>query len=210
MVFELYFARLSIVQLLSENTKLMSEASSSDVTKTLYELSQGEAAKADALMPLVYNQLRALAAQMLKHERSENTLQATALVHEAYIKLVDQSRVDWKGKSHFFAIGATIMHRILVDHARSKQRIKRGGDLRRVELGDAPELSLYNYEDILSVNEAWQKLDAIDPIQARIVELRFFGGLTVAEVAEVLKMSKRKVEYEWEMIRAWLRRELGE
>jgi RNA polymerase sigma factor (TIGR02999 family) len=188
----------------------MSEPSSSDATIALNELSNGKAARAEQLMPLVYDQLRALASNLLRQEKSGNTLQATALVNEAYLKLVDQTRVAWKGKSHFFAIGATAMRRILVDHARSKHRSKRGGGWKRVELRDTPELQLHNYEDILAVDEALQKLESIDPVQAKIVELRFFGGLTVAEVAEVLQMSKRKVEYEWEMIRAWLRRELGD
>jgi RNA polymerase sigma-70 factor (ECF subfamily) len=188
----------------------MLEPPSSDATEALNELSQGRASRVEQLMPLVYSQLRALAASLLKQEKSGNTLQATALVNEAYLKLVDQTQVDWKGRSHFFAIGATAMRRILVDHARGKQRIKRGGGWQRVELRDQPELLVHNQADILAVDEALQRLEKIDPEQAKIVELRFFGGLTVAEVAEVLHMSKRKVEYEWEMIRAWLRRELGE
>ena len=188
----------------------MPEPSSSDATTALNELSKGKAARAEQLMPLVYDQLRALAGNLLRQETSGNTLQATALVNEAYLKLVDQTRVEWKGKSHFFAIGATAMRRILVDHARSKHRDKRGGGWKRVELRDTPELQLHNYEDILAVDEALQRLELLDPVQAKMVELRFFGGLTVAEVAEVLQMSKRKVEYEWEMIRAWLRRELGD
>ncbi len=187
----------------------MNASPSSDVTSVLADVSQGKASKADELIALVYDQLRALASSMLKREGGGGTLQATALVNEAYLKLIDQSRVDWKCKSHFFAIGATIMRRLLVDHARSKHAQKRGGDRQRVVLQDIPELLLHNDEDVLAVDEALDKLSTIDPIQARIVELRFYGGMTVAEVAEVLQMSKRKVEYEWEMIRAWLRRELG-
>ncbi len=188
----------------------MSETPASDVTSVLTDLSHRKAVRADELIAQVYDQLRALAGSMLKQERSAGTLQATALVNEAYLKLIDQSRVDWKCKSHFMAIGATIMRRLLVDHARSKHAQKRGGDHHRVEMREIPELLLHNDEDVLAVDEALEKLNAIDPIQAKIVELRFYGGLTVAEVAEVLDMSKRKVEYEWEMIRAWLRRELGE
>jgi RNA polymerase sigma factor (TIGR02999 family) len=160
-------------------------------------------------MPLVYDQLRALAGSMLQAERPGATLQATALVNEAYLKLVDQTRVDWKGKSHFFAVGATVMRRILVDHARSKLRQKRGGGWNRVEL-DAAGLKIERDEDVLAVDEALTKLQTLDPIQAKIVEMRFFAGMSVAEVAEVLNVSKRKVEYEWEMIRAWLRRELSD
>lgn len=186
----------------------MSHETSAKFTTCLKELTAGQTAKADDLMPLVYDQLRALAGSMLKGERADNTLQPTALVNEAYLKLVDQSRVDWKGKSHFFAIGATIMRRILVDHARSAARLKRGGDRQRIVLEHEPAISVQSDVDVLGVDEALQRLEAIDKVQARIIELRFFGGLTVAEVAEVLGISKRKVEYEWAMSRAWLRREL--
>lgn len=186
----------------------MSHETSAKFTTCLEELTAGQTAKADDLMPLVYDQLRALAGSMLKGERADNTLQPTALVNEAYLKLVDQSRVDWKGKSHFFAIGATIMRRILVDHARSAARLKRGGDRQRIVLEHEPAISVQSDVDVLGVDEALQRLEAIDKVQARIIELRFFGGLTVAEVAEVLGISKRKVEYEWAMSRAWLRREL--
>lgn len=186
----------------------MSHKTSAKFTTCLKELTAGQTAKADDLMPLVYDQLRALAGSMLKGERADNTLQPTALVNEAYLKLVDQSRVDWKGKSHFFAIGATIMRRILVDHARSAARLKRGGDRQRIVLEHEPAISVQSDVDVLGVDEALQRLEAIDKVQARIIELRFFGGLTVAEVAEVLGISKRKVEYEWAMSRAWLRREL--
>ncbi|MCR9294813.1 MAG: sigma-70 family RNA polymerase sigma factor [bacterium] len=188
----------------------MSGNTSEEVTQLLCSTVEGDVDNAEQLMPLVYDQLRALAAKMLENERPGATLQATALVNEAYLRLVDQTRVDWKGKSHFFAIGATIMRRILVDYARAKNRHKRGGGWKRVELEGTPELSAHRDQDVLAVDEALEKLSSIDPVQAKIVEMRFFGGLTVAEVAEVLKMSKRKVEYEWQMVRAWLRRELGE
>ncbi len=188
----------------------MDSPASEEVTEILRSVMDGQADKADDLMPIVYDQLRALAARMLEQERPGVTLQATALVNEAYLKLVDQTRVNWKGKSHFFAIGATIMRRILVDYARAKNRQKRGGGWKRVELEGAQELSTRRDEDVLAVDEALEKLTAIDPVQARIVEMRFFGGMTVAEVAEVLNMSKRKVEYEWQMVRAWLRRELDD
>lgn len=187
----------------------MTSESPSDFSTRLANLSRGDAVNVEKLMPLVYDQLRALANRMLSHESNGSTLQATALVNEAYIKMVDQSQVDWKGKSHFFAISATIMRRILVDHARGKKRMKRGRGWQRIDLRDALELSLQNDEDVLAVDEALEKLNELDPLQARIVEMRFFASMTVAEVAEVLGISKRKVEYEWEMIRAWLRRELG-
>ena len=160
------------------------------------------------LMPLVYDDLRALAASHLRREAPGHTLQPTALVNEAFLKLVDQTRVDWKGKTHFFAVGAEIMRRILVDHARGKNRQKRGGDRQRIALHDDLKLTPQSDEDLLAVDDAIEKLADRDPRQAKIVELRFFGGLTVAEVAEVLGVSKRTVEAEWTMIRAWLRREL--
>ncbi len=181
-----------------------------EFTQALEELSQGHAAKADELMPLVYDQLRALAANLMGSPNPAATLQPTALVNEAYLKLVDQSRVRWQGKSHFFAIGATLMRRILVDYARRKNAEKRGGNLHRVEVQEIPELSIQSFDDVLAVDEALEKLQTVDPLQAKIVELRFFGGLTVADVAEVVGVSKRKVEYEWAMVRAWLRRELGD
>lgn len=188
----------------------MNQLSSEVITKALAGVSEDNPVDAQELMPLVYDQLRALANTMLQNENPGSTLQPTALVNEAYLKLVDQSRVDWKGKSHFFAIGATIMRRILVDHARAKHRKKRGGGWQRIELQDAVGLRIGRDEDVLAVNEALEKLTDLDPVQAKIVEMRFFAGMTVAEVAEVLSLSKRKVEYEWEMIRAWLRRELGD
>ncbi len=189
---------------------MKSETPPTDITLALNELSKGKVDRADQLMPLVYDELRALASSLLRKESVGNTLQPTALVNEAYLKLINQTRVDWKGKSHFFAIGATIMRRILVDHARSKRRIKRGAGLRREPLNDVAELTIRDNADVLAVDEALQKLEKVDAQQAKIVEMRFFGGLTVAEVAEVLGVSKRKVEYEWEMIRAWLRRELSD
>ncbi len=146
---------------------------------------------------------------MLDRESPNHTLQPTALVNEVYMKMVDQKRVDWRGKSHFFAIGAKVMRRILVDHARTKKRHKRGGQWQRIPLADEMRVSNRNDEDVLAIEEALEKLSQVDPRQAEIVELRFFGGLTVQEVAEVLSVSKRTIEAEWTMARAWLRRELS-
>lgn len=165
---------------------------------------------AEQLMPLVYDDMRALAANYLRQERPGHTLDPTALVNEAYLRLADQRRVSWRGKTHFFAVGANIMRRILVDYARSKHRQKRGGDRQRIALHDDLRLNLRSDEDLLAVDEAIEVLAERDSRQAKIVELRFFGGLTVGEVAEVLGVSKRTVEAEWTMIRAWLRRELSE
>jgi RNA polymerase sigma-70 factor, ECF subfamily len=163
----------------------------------------------DGLVPLVYDELRKVAARYLRREAPGNTLQPTALVHEAFLKLAEQHRVDWQGRTHVLAIGAKAMRRILVDHAKRKRRIKRGGGLKRIVLDEAAALSPQRDEDLLAVDEALEKLATIDERQATIVELRFFGGMTVEEVAESLGISKRTVESEWTMVRAWLRRELA-
>ena len=160
-------------------------------------------------MPLVYDELRRLAARYLRRESQGNTLQPTALVHEAFLKLAGQHRVDWQGRTHVLAIGAKAMRRILVDHAKRKRRVKRGGGLNRIQLDEAAAISPERDEDLLAVDEALEKLALIDERQAAIVELRFFGGMTVEEVAQVLGVSKRTVESEWTMVRAWLRRELA-
>lgn len=181
-----------------------------DVADTLAELAGGKQDAADRLMPLVYDQLRGLARSMLNQESPGQTLQPTALVNETYLRMADQTRVDWRGKTHFFAIGAKMMRRILVDHARSKKRQKRGGGFQRIPLSDELRVTNRNDEDVLAVEAALSKLAELDPRQAQIVELRFFGGLTVEEVAEVLGVSKRTVESDWTMLRAWLRKELSD
>jgi RNA polymerase sigma factor (TIGR02999 family) len=188
----------------------MDDKSAEQIDEILAEAAPGQPPDADRLIPLVYDEMRQLAANYLRRENPGHTLQSTALVNEAFLKLVDQTRVNWQGKTHFFAVGAEIMRRILVDHARTKQRQKRGGDRQRIELHDDLKVSAQRDEDLLAVDEAILKLAERDPRQAKIVELRFFGGLTVAEVAEVLGVSKRTVESEWTMIRAWLRRELSD
>lgn len=180
-----------------------------DVARSLHDIAAGNETEADRLMPLVYDQMRSLARSMLHQENPGHTLQPTALVNEAFLKLADQSRVNWKGKTHFFAIGAKVMRRILVDHARGRKRQKRGGGMRRITLEDDLTVSNRNDEDVLAIEEVLNKLAKLDPRQAKIVELRFFAGLTVEEVAEVLGVSKRTVESDWTMARAWLRRELS-
>jgi RNA polymerase sigma-70 factor (ECF subfamily) len=163
----------------------------------------------DELVPLVYDELRRLAARYLRRESPGNTLQPTALVNEAFLKLSEQHRVDWQGRTHVLAIGAKAMRRILVDHAKRKRRVKHGGGLKRIMLDETAALSTHRDEDLLAVDETLEKLAGIDERQATIVELRFFGGMTVEEVAEALGVSKRTVESEWTMVRAWLRRELA-
>lgn len=163
----------------------------------------------DAIVPFVYDELRRLAAAYLRRESPGNTLQPTALVHEAFLKLAQQKRVDWSGRTHVLAIGAKAMRRILVDHAKRKRRIRHGGGLKRIVLDETAALSPERDEDLLAVDDALEKLAAIDERQATLVELRFFGGMTVEEVAEALGVSKRTVESEWTIVRAWLRRELA-
>ena len=185
-----------------------SPAPRDDVTEVLNQMRGGDTRAADKLLPLVYDEFRALARHYLSQERGNHTLQPTALVHEAYMKLVDQTRVDWQGRSHFFAVAAQAMRRILVDHARSRQREKRGGGRARVLLDDAVALSPQKDEDVLALDEALERLAALDPRQAKVVELRFFGGMSVEEVAQALSVSKRTVEGDWTFARAWLSREL--
>jgi RNA polymerase sigma factor (TIGR02999 family) len=182
---------------------------SPDVTQLLEQCTQGRREAADKLMLLVYDELHALAHRQLGREASELTLQTTALVHEAYLRLIDQRRVEWKGRTHFYAIGAQALRRALVDHARGRKREKRGGGRVRLELAEDIALDRGRTEDVLAVDEALERLAALDPRQARIVELRFFGQLDVAEVAEALGVSKRTVEADWTAAKAWLRRELA-
>ena len=157
----------------------------------------------------VYTELRDLAARYIHRERKSHTLQPTALVHEAYLKLVGQTRVDWQGRAHFLAIAAQAMRQILVDHARRHRAAKRGGNRHRIALDDNLVIESNRNVDLLALEDALTKLTKLDPRQAQMIELRFFGGLSIAEVAKVMEISKRSVEREWTMVRAWLRRELS-
>ena len=163
----------------------------------------------DALMPLVYDELRRQAARYLRREQAGHSLQTTALIHEAYVRLVDQRNVQWQNRAHFFGIAAQMMRRILVDHARTKKRVKRGGSNIRISLGDA-DIAVKGQEiDIVALDAALERLAAIDEQQSRVVELRFFSGLTVEETAEVMGISKATVKRDWSMAKAWLHRELS-
>jgi RNA polymerase sigma factor (TIGR02999 family) len=188
----------------------MSAFDSAQATELLERIGQGDVSAAERFLPLVYDEFRELAAMYLQREPPGHTLQPTALVHEAFLKLIDQKRVNWRGRTHFFAVGAQAMRRILVDHARARLRIKRGGQRDRIELSDELTISPQRDEDLLAVDEALAKLATIDKRQADIVEMRFFGGMTVEEVAQELGLSKRTIEAEWTHVRAWLRRELSE
>lgn len=180
-----------------------------DLTTKLQAMSAGDERAADELVPLVYEELRQQAACLLEKESPGHTLQATALVNEAYMKLCDQKRADWRSRTQFFYVGAQAMRRILVDHARAKGRQKRGGGLQRLDLYEDAAVAPAPDTDILGLNEAIEKLGKLDKRLARVVELRYFGGLTVSEVAEALEVSVATIESDWRMTRAWLRRELN-
>ena len=187
----------------------MTGSKPSEVTRLLRQLDAGDRSGVDQLFAAVYQQLRNLAGQFFRREPEGNTLQPTALVHEAYMKLVDQTHADWHGRTHFFAVAAQAMRRILVDHARQRGAAKRGGNRHRIALDDNLAVESNRDTDLLALDDALTKLTKLDPRQARMIELRFFGGLSVAAVAKVMGMSTRSAEREWTMVRAWLRRELS-
>ena len=182
----------------------MENEHSKEVTLFLKAWSGGDRQAADSLIQLVYAEMRKLAASYLRHQRSDHTLQPTALVHEAYMKLVDISDVSWHDRAHFFAVAAQTMRHILVDHARAVAADKRGGAMQRVELDEAISFPNPRGLDLVELDEALQQLAIQDEKQSRIVELRFFGGMTVEETAHVMKISPATVKREWATARAWL------
>jgi RNA polymerase sigma factor (TIGR02999 family) len=175
-----------------------------NVTRLLADWGNGDKQALEELLPLIYNELRHLAHNFLYRERPGHTLQTTALVHEAYLKLIDQRDAHWQNRAHFFAIAAQAMRRILIDNARKHAAAKRGGGAEKVSLDDAAEISLEPDSSLLALDEALHALAELDPEQSRIIELRYFGGLTIEETAEVLKVSPATVKREWTMARAWL------
>jgi len=183
---------------------------SHDVTVMLSRVTAGDHAAVDELMPLVYDELRALAERHLWSERAGHTLQATAIVNEAYLRLVGTSDRSWQNRAHFFATAATAIRLLLVDHARRRGRLKRGGDRDRLVLDEARLPAAETDDRMLVLDEALSRLNEIDPQKARVVELRFFTGLTVDEVAAVLDVSASTVARDWRLARAWLRCELSE
>lgn len=185
------------------------KSSPSDVTRLLQAWSAGNRGALDELMPVVYAELHRLARAHLRGERADHTLQATALVNEAYIRLVDQTRIRWESRAHFFGTAAQLMRRILVDHARRRRSQKRGGDATRVELDEALWAAEERAIDVLTLDAALERLAALDARQSRLVVLRFFGGLTIDEVASVLEISPATAKREWATAKAWLRRELA-
>ena len=185
-------------------------AGSPDVTRLLLAWSGGDARAAEQLLAAVYAELRAQAARAMRREDSGVTLQPTALVHEAYLRLAGQRRFEWRNRAQFFGVAAQMMRRILVDNARTRGAAKRGGDVRRVTIGEAGDVAAAEVEgvDLLDLDDPLERLAALDAQQARVVELRYFAGLSVEETAEALGVSPATVKREWATARAWLRREL--
>lgn len=179
------------------------------VTELLQAWGKGDAAALDQLVPAVYDELHRQAERYLRRERPGHTLQTTGLVHEAYLRLVDQRQADWQNRAQFFGVAAQMMRRVLIDHARSKHAAKRGGSGIQVTLEDATAAAEERGLDLLELDEALTRLAALDPQQAKIVELRYFTGLGIEETAQVLGISPATVKREWAMARAWLRRELA-
>jgi RNA polymerase sigma factor (TIGR02999 family) len=175
-----------------------------EITQILSDLGAGDRDAPARLMPLVYDELRRLASHYLSRERAGHTLQPTALVHEAYIRMVDQTRVSWQNRAHFIAVAACMMRRILVDHARSHHADRHGGYCRRLSLDEAVSFPKGRDLDIVALDDALKDLAMLDPDQSRIVEMRFFGGLTLEETAEAIGISRSTVKREWTMAKAWL------
>jgi RNA polymerase sigma-70 factor, ECF subfamily len=178
--------------------------SSASVPQLLREWTRGDERARDAMVPFVYDELRRLAASYLNREAPGHTLQPTALVHEAYLRLIGQQQVDWSNRAQFLGLAAIMMRRILVNHARDRHAAKRGGHAQRVPLSDVDIVSTPQDIDIVNLDHALERLGGLDARKARIVELKFFGGLTTAEIAEVLRISPATVERDWAFARAWL------
>jgi RNA polymerase sigma factor (TIGR02999 family) len=180
----------------------------SDVSRLLIDWGNGDQAALDELIPLVYAELRRLAGRYMRRESEGHTLQTSALINEAYLRLVDQKNVRWQNRAHFFGVAAQVMRRILVDHARSRSRAKRGGGMERVSLVEHVAAS-NQLEEVIALDVALTKLAEMDPRKSQIVEMKSFGGLTTEEVAEVLRVTSRTVDREWRKAKAWLNRAIS-
>jgi RNA polymerase sigma factor (TIGR02999 family) len=187
----------------------MPPRSAAEITRLLVAWGEGDRAALEALAPLVDAELRRLAHRYVRRERPGHTLQTSALVNEAYIRLIDWRNVRWQNRAHFFGVSAQLMRRILVDFARDRRRLKRGGAALQVSLGEAEPVAVERAEDLVALDEALGALAEVDPRKARVVELRFFGGLSVDETAEVLEVSAETVMRDWRLAKVWLLRELG-
>ena len=181
---------------------------SKEVTQVLAELTRGDAGSASRLLPFVYEELRGLADRYLREERPDHTLQGTALVHEAFLRLVDQKDVKWQNRAHFYRVAAMAMRRILVNHARDRKRIKRGGKKRKLSLDDMDAQAELREPDLLALDEALTELGSLDERKARIVELRYFAGFTFEESARILEISTAQLKREWTLAKTWLLREV--
>lgn len=179
-----------------------------EVTRMLANWREGDREAPAHLVELVYEELRAIAGQYLQRERAGHTLQATALVHEAYVRLVDQTTATWQNRAHFMGVAAQVMRRVLVDHARKHRAEKRGGTQETLVLDETADIAPQQSVDLLALDDALGDLAALDSRQSQIVELRFFGGLTNDEIAEMLDLSTRTIKREWRLAKAWLRREI--
>lgn len=178
--------------------------SQESITQLLDSWSSGDQGAAEKLLPLVYEELRRIATRQLRQERGAHTLQATAIVHEAYLRLIGQEGLQWPSRAHFFAFAAHLIRRILVDYARTRNRAKRGGQYDRVTLAEVADLALEKSPDLVALDEALSSLEKVDPRKASVVELRFFAGLTLEEIAEQLEISTETVGREWRRAKAWL------
>jgi RNA polymerase sigma-70 factor (ECF subfamily) len=184
------------------------EHGAGDVTQLLQALRAGDPSAEGRLLDAVYHELHRMASHYMQREREGHTLQATALIHEAYLRLIDQRRKDWQNRAHFYGVAAQVMRRILVDYARANRRAKRGGDRHKVLLEDAILLSPEQSDEVVALDEALSRLAKFDPRKTRVVELRFFGGLSEEETAHLLGVSSRTVKRDWTMAKAWLYGEL--
>ncbi len=182
----------------------MSDQGTGNITELLIEVTNRNSAAVDVLLPLIYDELRSLAANYLRRERSNHTLEPTALVHEAYLRMVDQTQVNWQNRAHFFGVAAQMMRRILVDHARAHNAEKRGQDFQKFSLDENIDKAIERSSDLVALDDALQALSEIDEQKGRIVELRFFGGLSIDETAEVLGVSAPTVKRQWRMAKAYL------
>jgi len=181
----------------------------SEVTQLLIDWSKGDRDALDRLIPIVESELRRLARRLIGKENPGHTLQTSALINEAYLRLVDQKNVQWQNRAHFFAVSAQIMRHILIDHARSHRYAKRGAGARKVELDEAALLPERRAAELVALDDALRELAAVDPRKSEVVELRFFGGLSIEEAAEVMKISPATVQREWRAARAWLHRAIS-
>lgn len=179
-----------------------------NVTQLLVDWSEGDSAALERLMPIIYDELRRLAAHYMRKERPDHTLQPTALVHEAYLRLIDQKTVKWQNRAHFFGLAARMMRRVLVDHARGQQRAKRGGGIRELALDEAGDLAVNAAAELVALDDALVALAEMDPRKCRVVELRYFAGLSVEETAEIVGVSVNTVMRDWTAAKAWLYNEM--